>query len=166
MKHSLARRLKERVGINASDSDHSSSGTETNIEDVKIEVMPATNQHEVFKSAALPDEPQTDISEGEIFSAREGRPKRKAIINRDDIELDEMESGIGKNTGPDMSNLMTSMTPDVELTTAETNEVCVLSAFGRNQSLTFHTSCQKIQTRQLCLLVSSHLRTFWKVRAL
>ncbi|KAJ4489099.1 hypothetical protein C8R41DRAFT_835892 [Lentinula lateritia] len=123
VKHSLARRLKERVGINASDSDHSSSGTETNIEDVKIEVMPATNQHEVFKSAALPDEPQTDISEGEIFSAREGRPKRKAIINRDDIELDEMESGIGKNTGPDMSNLMTSMTPDVELTTAETNEL-------------------------------------------
>ncbi|KAJ4498585.1 hypothetical protein C8R41DRAFT_817128, partial [Lentinula lateritia] len=123
VKHSLATRLKERVGINASDSDHSPSGTETDIEDVKIEVMPATNQHEVFKSAALPDEPQTDISEGEIFSAREGRPKRKAIINRDDIELDEMEFGIGKNTGPDMSNLMTSMTPDVELTTTETNEL-------------------------------------------
>ncbi|KAJ3863295.1 DUF21-domain-containing protein [Lentinula novae-zelandiae] len=96
VKHSLARRLKERVGINASD---------------------------IFKSAALPDEPQTDISEGEIFSAREGRPKRKAIINRDYIELDEMESGIGKNTKPDMSNLMTSMTPDVELTTTETNEL-------------------------------------------
>ncbi|KAJ3859671.1 hypothetical protein EV359DRAFT_86153 [Lentinula novae-zelandiae] len=123
VKHSLATRLKERVGINASDSDHSPSGTETDIEDVKIEVMPATNQHEVFKSAALPDEPQTDISEGEIFSAREGRPKRKAIINRDDIELDEMEFRIGKNTGPDMSNLMTSMTPDVELTATETNEL-------------------------------------------
>ncbi|KAH7874049.1 uncharacterized protein C8R40DRAFT_1070537 [Lentinula edodes] len=113
VKQSLARRLKERVGINASDSDHSLNGTETDIEDVKIDVMHAPSQHEVFKSTALPPaEPQTNISEGEIFSVREGRPKRKAIINRDDIELDKVESGIGKNTGPDMSNLMTNSGSD------------------------------------------------------
>ncbi|GAW08526.1 DUF21-domain-containing protein [Lentinula edodes] len=124
VKQSLARRLKKRVGINANDSDHSLSGTETDIEDVKIDVMHAPSQHEVFKSTALPPaEPQTNISEGEIFSVREGRPKRKAIINRDDIQLDKVETGIGKNTVPDMSNLMTSMSPDVELTITETNEL-------------------------------------------
>ncbi|KAJ3918705.1 hypothetical protein F5877DRAFT_78746 [Lentinula edodes] len=124
VKQSLARRLKKRVGINANDSDHSLSGTETDIEDVKIDVMHAPSQHEVFKSTALPPaEPQTNISEGEIFSIREGRPKRKAIINRDDIQLDKVETGIGQNTGPDMSNLMTSMSPDVELTISEMNEL-------------------------------------------
>ncbi|KAJ3881604.1 DUF21-domain-containing protein [Lentinula edodes] len=120
VKQSLARRLKERVGINATDSDHSLSGTETDIEDVKIDVTRALNQHAVSKSAALPpDEPQSNINEGEIRSVTEGRPKHKAIVDRDDIELDEVESGIGRSTGPNMSNLMTSMPPDVELTSTD-----------------------------------------------